>query len=424
MLLPVNPNCLLKSASTSESNALSWQPELFPTAVVRTFHGANGTELPYWEEDGNVIRVALSDTLVVDVTKQKGGHIYANVPDFGRIERKNKTSFLAAAAQLRRSLDINVTLQRELSSMQRALKEQQGLLSSASQIRPVSSTIFTKETEARVITPDAPVGFKSRVLIVDPELELKLGRVPALILRQLNYLLRRPNCGKVLADGRKYVFHTYEDWRVRYFRSLSISTIKRGFIELEKSRLIHSEQPEGRRSRRKYYTLTSEGIKMILSVQDAGSEWPIGRGQNQSQTESKRSVPCTENENTKASSNNKSAEEIVEKYQKLFPEHNVREEFKRYQKQRQQFHRPLTEETFADWMARAQLVITPLKPKISLAPNKGRRSQKTDDFDPEAIARLEQERETRERGTSDENWNRAGEEAKKMVAELRKQLGK
>ena len=89
------------------------QSELFKSGDVpapapgqKLFRGANGIELPYWEEGGKIIRVALSDELAVHVTKQKGGHIYANVPGFGRLDKKSKISFLSAAALVRQSLEI------------------------------------------------------------------------------------------------------------------------------------------------------------------------------------------------------------------------------------------------------------------------------------------------------------------------------
>jgi hypothetical protein len=63
------------------------QSELFensdapvPAPSLKFFRGANGVELPYWEEGGKIVRVALADKLVLDVTQQKGGHIYANDP--------------------------------------------------------------------------------------------------------------------------------------------------------------------------------------------------------------------------------------------------------------------------------------------------------------------------------------------------------
>src|SRR6266576_1290380 len=101
-------------------------PVLAPS--LKFFRGANGVELPYWEGDGKIVRVALADKLILDVTQQKGGHIYANDPGrWGRIERKNKTSFLSAAAQIRRAIEIN-------DSIQSKLKEQREILSAASEV--------------------------------------------------------------------------------------------------------------------------------------------------------------------------------------------------------------------------------------------------------------------------------------------------
>jgi hypothetical protein len=113
------------------------QGELFgtsdglPALAQKLFRGANGIELPYWEAGGKVIRIALSHQLAVDVTNQKGGHIYAKVPSFGRLEKKSKISFLSAAALIRQSIEIN-------DSIQRKLKEQRELLSAASEIHSSS----------------------------------------------------------------------------------------------------------------------------------------------------------------------------------------------------------------------------------------------------------------------------------------------
>src|SRR6266568_379360 len=107
-------------------------PARAPAPSQKLFRGANGVELPYWEEDGKIIRIALSDKLILDVTQQKGGHIYANDPGrWGRIERKNKISFLSAAAQIRRAIEIN-------DSMQGSLKEQGKLLRAALETHQVA----------------------------------------------------------------------------------------------------------------------------------------------------------------------------------------------------------------------------------------------------------------------------------------------
>src|SRR5437773_5114780 len=117
------------------------QADLFSGPLVplapaqKLFRGANGVGLPYWEQDGKITQVALSDKLILPVTQQKGGHIYANDPGrWGRIERKNKISFLSAAAQIRRAIEIN-------DSMQCSLKEQSKLLRRALETGSVPPTI-------------------------------------------------------------------------------------------------------------------------------------------------------------------------------------------------------------------------------------------------------------------------------------------
>ena len=109
-------------------------------------------------------------------------------------------------------------------------------------------------------------GFKSAVQIVRPELEKVVGHRPAIALQQLSWLLAK-GFGVVLADGRQYIYNTYPQWQASYFQNWSIPTIKRVFRSLEKGGFIDSKQPEGRRSRRKYYTLSPEGIKTIPSYE-------------------------------------------------------------------------------------------------------------------------------------------------------------
>jgi hypothetical protein len=104
----------------------------------KIFHGANGVELPYWEEDGKIIRIAVSDTIAVDVTNPKGGNIRANIPGFGIIEKKNKISFLSQAAAVRRALEINSSMGETAAKLESQLKEQRETLLAASEIRPAS----------------------------------------------------------------------------------------------------------------------------------------------------------------------------------------------------------------------------------------------------------------------------------------------
>jgi DNA-binding PadR family transcriptional regulator len=140
--------------------------------------------------------------------------------------------------------------------------------------------------------------FMSAVQILRPELEKVVGQRPAIVLQQLSWLLSK-GFGKELPDGRYYIYNTYPQWQASYFQNWSIPTIKRVFLGLEKGRLIDSKQPEGRTSRRKYYTLSPEGIKLIHSGEAKGSKCAVGRDQFDLKIGSKRSLPTsTKNKNT------------------------------------------------------------------------------------------------------------------------------
>ena len=112
-----------------------------PDQSQKIFPGANAVKLPYWESEGKLIRVALSDKLILDVTHQKGGHIYANVPGWGRLAKRGKnakTNFLSAAALMRRSLELGESMARHGQSIVQEAEEQGKLLRAASEIRTVS----------------------------------------------------------------------------------------------------------------------------------------------------------------------------------------------------------------------------------------------------------------------------------------------
>jgi Helix-turn-helix domain len=110
------------------------QMDLFAAPEEKSYPGANGVKLPYWEQDGKIIRIALSDKLILPVTNQKGGHIYTFVPGYGRLEKRGKnakTSFLSHAAALRRSLELNESIARNGQSIVRDAEEQGDLLRAA-----------------------------------------------------------------------------------------------------------------------------------------------------------------------------------------------------------------------------------------------------------------------------------------------------
>jgi Helix-turn-helix domain len=104
----------------------------------KSYPGANGVKLPYWEQDGKIIRIALSDKLILPVTNQKGGHIYTNVPGYGRLEFRGKNAkiiFLSHAAALShalsRSLELSESIAGHGQSIIRDAAEQGELLRAA-----------------------------------------------------------------------------------------------------------------------------------------------------------------------------------------------------------------------------------------------------------------------------------------------------
>ena len=104
----------------------------------------------------------------------------------------------------------------------------------------------------RAAEPQRIKKFCSRILIHRPELVQSLqdrgatcaqARIIAIIIQQLSYL-REQGFGKVLGDGRTYIFGAYAELRSSYFASWSERTIRRGFRDAEKLGLIDSKQPE------------------------------------------------------------------------------------------------------------------------------------------------------------------------------------
>jgi len=88
-----------------------------------------------------------------------------------------------------------------------------------------------------------------------PELAMALGNTDAAImLQQLHWLLRESRHG-VVKGGHRWVYNTYEGWQKHHFPWLSVRTVQRIILELEKEGVLLSCQPEGRFSRRKYYRI-------------------------------------------------------------------------------------------------------------------------------------------------------------------------
>lgn len=104
---------------------------------------------------------------------------------------------------------------------------------------------------------------EGRIYTYSPDLAKEIGFNAAAILDQLHFLLRDERNGKVI-DGKQWLYNTYDQW-VAHFPWMSAMTLRRLLSKLEADGVLESCQPEGRRSRRKYYRLLIGGTERPVS---------------------------------------------------------------------------------------------------------------------------------------------------------------
>ena len=387
----------------------------------KSYPGANAVKLPYWEHEGKIIRIALSDKLILPVTNQKGGHIYTNVPDYGRLEFRGKNAkiiFLSHAAALSRSLELSESIAGHGQSIIRDAAEQGELLRAAetrsvemeAEIARLRDELAAAKRQTPRVAEQQPIDFGGGfVLVLRPDLIRAVKNLGgdqvtmaqafniALILGQLLYLVTK-GCGKVMADGLRYIYGTYAEFRERYFFFLSHRTIERTFVGAESLGLLTSKQPEGRFSRRKYYAPSEPAIlaasgKMATSfrqnggLQEAAKMAPSFVQENKNaadvgdaaQLDVKRAQLCALTATTT------DWREVVEKLKPHFPSHDVAFQMRRYRKWRNDRQLPLTAPTFVDWMLRAD---PPLSPPKHRPPAPPIAIEHKEEIDPEKHARF------------------------------------
>jgi DNA-binding PadR family transcriptional regulator len=194
-----------------------------------------------------------------------------------------------------RPANAQVLLHRQLSVIQQALgellKREDSQAAEARELRDKVQLLEARLAEQRPAVrsdrnqpqPPQPTGeaavaqgFRARVLVIRPEtvelvrslrprLPSTMARNIALVVDQLRYLIANQS-GKVLNDGLRYVYGTYLELQQSNFRTWSPRTVERVLTAAEAEGFILSRQPEGRLSRRKYYTLTREAAKMADSA--------------------------------------------------------------------------------------------------------------------------------------------------------------
>lgn len=106
---------------------------------------------------------------------------------------------------------------------------------------------------------------EDRPLIVLKNLAVAIGLVEAIVVQQIYWLFKRKENGKVLSDGKRWIFNTAKQWREDHFPFLSEDQVQRVFKRLEEMFILESCQPEGKMSRRKYYRFNEGMIGRIRS---------------------------------------------------------------------------------------------------------------------------------------------------------------
>lgn len=101
--------------------------------------------------------------------------------------------------------------------------------------------------------PQSDLVSNGKCIILYASLAQKLGLNEAIIVQQLHFLLGLPG-GRTI-NGEHWIFNTYEQWQRDHFPFWSLNTIQRTFTTLESMMVVESCQPDGAKSRKKYYRL-------------------------------------------------------------------------------------------------------------------------------------------------------------------------
>ncbi len=157
------------------------------------------------------------------------------------------------------------------------------------------ATAENAEMDSGGLANDSKLRSDARILKTELAKTLK-SKPAALILQQFGWLLGKTKCGVTLKNGRRYIFGTYEQLSRQYFDGCySPSTIRDAVRLLEKRQLVDSKQPDGWKSRRKYYTLTEAGWKALRLDAGASNTQKLCDGETTGPNAQKLCVPKAQN---------------------------------------------------------------------------------------------------------------------------------
>ncbi len=146
---------------------------------------------------------------------------------------------------------------------------------------------------------------QERPLTVLPTLVKALGFEKAVVLQQIFWLQNQPRSGRILDDGHKWVWGTYEEWCAEFFTFWETRTLRTHIVGLEKMGLLLSCQPKAADwDRTKHYRVDADALdRYIEDTEAVTSMWPDAATSKRSDEDaSKRSDAATSNYDSSATS--------------------------------------------------------------------------------------------------------------------------
>src|SRR5271157_2034574 len=140
---------------------------------------------------------------------------------------------------------------------------------------------FKKMTGYRPVKPQSgKLLLDEAPLVILPSLARAIGLEAAVVLQQLHYLLRLKierhrehpeERARDVHDGRVWVWNTYDKWQQNYFCFLSVRSLQRIFLNLEKTGLIFAgNYNESNLDKTKWYSINYDHL-LLKTAAPAGT---------------------------------------------------------------------------------------------------------------------------------------------------------
>ncbi len=109
--------------------------------------------------------------------------------------------------------------------------------------------------------------FDEQPVVIPKSLIKAVGMREAAILQQLHYLIRE---SKHEYEGKKWTYNTYQGWYEHCFDYMSVATIKKAFLKLEKMGLVITTDKFNKMKidKTKWYSINYEELNKLNSIVD------------------------------------------------------------------------------------------------------------------------------------------------------------